>query len=174
MNTGMKTGGMQQDKVGNNTFGNSFDQQLSDNKNNLLNRVSYTFLKISYNSSILQNMSTSQLAAAANAAEVEAHMDAQKEVELKAQGENSQLFQDSVMQQQRISRMGQQPGLLGSTGAAIMGGPSTGFPGFQSGSGRIDGGHYGSEARITMNLEDVVLHEQKLSTILEVSAISLF
>lgn len=37
-------------------------------------------------------MSTSQLAAAANAAEVEAHLDAQKEVELKAQGENSQLF----------------------------------------------------------------------------------
>lgn len=85
MNTGMRTGGIPQDKVGNNTFGNSFDQQLSDNKNNLLNR----------------NMSTSQLAAAANAAEVEAQMDAQKEVELKAQGENSQLFQDSIMQQQR-------------------------------------------------------------------------
>jgi hypothetical protein len=55
-----------------------------------------------------------------------------------------------------------------------MGGPSSGFPGFQSGTGRIDGGHYGAEARITMNLEDVVLHEQKLSTILEVSAILVF
>lgn len=48
-----------------------------------------------------------------------------------------------------------------------MGGPPTGFPGFQSGSGRIDSGQYGAETRITMNLEDVVLHEQKLSTILE-------
>lgn len=66
--------------------------------------------------------------------------------------------------------MGQQAGVLGTTGAAIMGGAAAGFPGFQSGTGRLDGGQFGAEARITMNLEDVVLHEQKLSTILEVSA----
>mmetsp|Transcript_2043 Transcript_2043/g.3056 ORF Transcript_2043/g.3056 Transcript_2043/m.3056 type:complete len:99 (-) Transcript_2043:1660-1956(-) len=41
-----------------------------------------------------RNMSQSQLAAAANAADVEVNEG--KEVELKAQGENSQLFQDSM------------------------------------------------------------------------------
>ena len=66
--------------------------------------------------------------------------------------------------------MGQQAGVLGTTGAAIMGGAAAGFPGFQFGTGRLDGGQFGAEARITMNLEDVVLHEQKLSTILEVIA----
>jgi len=38
------------------------------------------------------------------------------------------------------------------------------FQGFSSGSGAFP-----QEARINLNLEDVVLHEQKLSTILDVS-----
>jgi hypothetical protein len=49
-------------------------------------------------------------------------------------------------------------GMLSGTGAAIMGGNSMlGQPSF------------GEQVKITLNLEDVVLHEQKLFNILEVS-----
>ena len=51
--------------------------------------------------------------------------------------------------------------MFASAGAAIMGGLPHGYG---SGSGAL-----GVESRITVNLEDVSLHEQKLSTILEVS-----
>lgn len=90
-------------------------------------------------------------------------MDAQKEVELKAQGENSQLFQDSLQQQTanqsiishhaRQSRLGQGNQLSGA-GAAIMSHGHQNFQGFSSGSGAFP-----QEARINLNLEDVVLHE---------------
>ena len=50
---------------------------------------------------------------------------------------------------------------MSGAGAAIMGGSN--FQGFNySGLG-------GSEQKISMNLEDVILHEQKLNNILEVS-----
>lgn len=51
--------------------------------------------------------------------------------------------------------------MFSGAGAAIMGGLPHGYG---SGSGAL-----GVESRITVNLEDVSLHEQKLSTILEVS-----
>jgi hypothetical protein len=60
---------------------------------------------------------------------------------------------------QRQSRLSHNTGLLSGTGAQILGGGA-----FTSGSGPL-----GVESKITMNLEDVVLHEQKLSSILEVS-----
>ena len=44
-------------------------------------------------------------------------------------------------------------GLLSGVGASIIGGGLPGYPGI--------------ETKITMNLEDVSLHEQKLNTILE-------
>ena len=53
--------------------------------------------------------------------------------------------------------------MFSGAGAAIMGGIPHGYG---SGSGAL-----GVESRITVNLEDVSLHEQKLSTILEVSKI---
>ena len=69
------------------------------------------------------------MAAAAQDA-TQSHIDAQKEVELKAQGENSQLFQDSIQQntlnqsvisqQTRQSRLGQNTQLLSGIGASIM------------------------------------------------------
>lgn len=90
-------------------------------------------------------MSQSQLAAAANEAN-------DNLVELKAQGENSQLFQESIMgnmqHHQRQSRLSHNTGPLSGAGAQILGGAYT------SGSGPL-----GVESRITMNLEDVVLHE---------------
>ena len=52
--------------------------------------------------------------------------------------------------------------MFSGTGAAIMGNQS--IHGYGSGSGAL-----GVESRITVNLEDVSLHEQKLNTILEVS-----
>jgi hypothetical protein len=54
--------------------------------------------------------------------------------------------------------------VLGGAGAQILGGGP-----YTSGSGPL-----GVESRITMNLEDVVLHEQKLSSILEVSYDNVF
>ena len=54
--------------------------------------------------------------------------------------------------------------MLSSNGAAIMGGGIGQFQGFNSGSGAL-----GVDAKITINLEDVVLHEQKISAVLEVS-----
>ena len=54
--------------------------------------------------------------------------------------------------------------MLSSNGAAIMGGGAGQFQGFNSGSGAL-----GVDAKITINLEDVVLHEQKISAVLEVS-----
>ena len=59
---------------------------------------------------------------------------------------------------------GQGAGILSGNGAAIMGGAQHGFQGFNSGSGAL-----GVDAKITINLEDVVLHEQKISAVLEVS-----
>ena len=64
---------------------------------------------------------------------------------------------------QRQSRLSQNTGPLSGAGAQILGGA------FTSGSGPL-----GVESRITMNLEDVVLHEQKLNSILEVSISNLF
>jgi hypothetical protein len=65
---------------------------------------------------------------------------------------------------QRQSRLSQNQagGMFSGTGAAIMG--NQGIHGYGSGSGAL-----GVESKITVNLEDVSLHEQKLNTILEVS-----
>lgn len=65
----------------------------------------------------------------------------------------------TMQHHQRQSRLSQNTGLLSGAGAQILGGAP-----FTSGSGPL-----GVESRITMNLEDVVLHEQKISCILEVS-----
>ena len=59
---------------------------------------------------------------------------------------------------------GQGAGILSGNGAAIMSGGQGGFQGFNSGSGAL-----GVDAKITINLEDVCLHEQKISAVLEVS-----
>ena len=61
--------------------------------------------------------------------------------------------------------MGGHQTLLSGTGASIMAGTQA-FQGISPGSGPL-----GPEEKITINLEDVVLHEQKLSTILEVSGL---
>ena len=95
----------------------------------------------------------------------------QKEVEVRAEGENSQLFEDpsqikpsdpffqsSISNQQARGRIGQAYGTLFSgAGNSIMGG--TGMS------------HMPLDERITLNLEDVILHEQKLATIIEVSSL---
>jgi hypothetical protein len=65
----------------------------------------------------------------------------------------------TMQHHQRQSRLSHNTGLLSGAGAQILGGGP-----FTSGSGPL-----GVESRISMNLEDVVLHEQKLSSILEVS-----
>ena len=73
-----------------------FGQQQPADLSNQLNRVSKNSTFLTYQ---IQNMSQSHLTAAANAADsVEAQIAAQKEVELKAMGENSQMFQDSILQ----------------------------------------------------------------------------
>ena len=102
-------------------------------------------------------MSQSHLTAAANAADDSAMMDHQKQVEIKAQGENSQLFQDSIHQNQSVlshqrqSRLGQGH-MLSGTGAAILGARHQNFQGFTPGGSGLD-------QKININLEDVVLHE---------------
>ena len=100
---------------------------------NELNRVSST--QNSLTSFPVKNISQSQLTAAANAAEhglTASQFDAQKEVEIRAQNENSQLFQDSIMQ----SHMGAQNRPIGGqsyghgmsgVGASIMGGMQSQF-----------------------------------------------
>ena len=71
-------------------------------------------------------------------------------------GENSQMFQDSIIQtHNRASRM-DQGGILSGAGNSIL---NTGFGMPQ---------HY-EDQRINLNLEEVSIHEQKLSMILEVS-----
>lgn len=78
----------------------------------------------------------------------------QKEVELKALGENSQMFQDSILQSNtRASRLEQQMQGIGAT--VVTQGQMFNTLGVQE------------DTKVNVNLEDVVLHEAKLATILE-------
>lgn len=87
----------------------------------------------------------------------QSQFDNQKEVELRAPGENSQLFQDSILQQSHISGVGKQA-LFSEAGQSMMRG--------EGGAYKM---RYEERPIVSINLEDVILHEDKLCHILEVS-----
>ena len=91
----------------------------------------------------------------------------QREVELRAQsGENSQLFMES----QFTTNNGGGMQMMGRFGGTDFGGHEFEHDGSVEAAMMQSSGHPGAPQKITVNLEDAVLEEQKLFQILEVSA----